>query len=154
MPSLHDMNTSLEDARFFYEQMDPIIRGPQAQQDLVLIRRYFRGYLHCWKSILHFVRELKAIKNNDDWRAWCEDWQNQFLVEPSDQDKFKYLRLTRDHDTHEGMITVVQEVAAGLFPLVMFDPGKQAGPRTELISCCTRGLIIAKHLIQTYPNVS
>ena len=60
-PSVADMETSFEDARFFYDKLEPIIRGPEQQQDLELVRRYFRAYLHCWKCILHFVREVKGF---------------------------------------------------------------------------------------------
>jgi hypothetical protein len=54
-PSVSDMKSSLEDARFFYTKMEPIIRGPEQEQDLVLSRRYFRAYLNCWKCVSHFV---------------------------------------------------------------------------------------------------
>lgn len=151
MATVQDMWTSLEDARFFYKKLEPIIRGQQQQQDLELIRRYFRAYLHCWKCILHFVREAKSFDKDQDWIAWCKRWQQ--TLEPSDLTVFEYLRKTRDHDTHEGMIEVEGQVAAGLYPIVMFHPGKQSGPRTELISCCERGLLVIEQLIQHHPNV-
>ena len=44
-PTASDMRTSLEDARFFYEKLNPIVRGPEQGQDLEVIRRYFRAYL-------------------------------------------------------------------------------------------------------------
>ena len=74
-PTPVDMRISLEDARFFYEKLDPIIRGSEQQQDLELIRRYFRAYLYCWKSVLHFVREAKGLsgkRNDEAWIAWCK----------------------------------------------------------------------------------
>jgi hypothetical protein len=151
MPTSLDMKTNLEDARFFYEKLEPIIRGPQQQQDLELVRRYFRAYLHCWKCVLHFVREVKGLKKRQDWNAWCEEWERR--LQPSDRKVFEYLRKTRDHDTHVGMIDVEGEVAAGLYPIVMFRPGKQSGPRTELISCCERGLFVADQLIREHPSV-
>lgn len=151
MPTLQDMKTSLEDTRFFYEKLEPIIRGPQQQQDLELVRRYFRAYLHCWKCVLHFVREVKSLKRDQDWNAWCDSWKQ--TLASSDRTVFEYLRNTRDHDTHRGMIIVEGEVAAGLYPIVMFRPGKQSGPRTELISCCERGLLIADQLIRDHTSV-
>lgn len=151
MPTLQDMNTSLEDARFFYRKLEPIIRGPEQQQDLELVRRYFRAYPHCWKCVLHFVREILILKQKRAWENWCKKWEKR--LQPSDCNVFTYLRNTRDHDTHKGMIIVVGEVDAGLYPIVMFQPGKQSGPRTELMSCCDRGLFIAERLIQEYPSV-
>jgi hypothetical protein len=145
------MRTSLEDAKFFYEQIEPIVRGPEQEQDLELVRRYFRAYLHCWKCILHFVRKVKGIKSKKDWIAWCKKWEQ--MLPPDDREVFLYLRETRDHDTHAGMIKVSGEVAAGLFPIVMFQPGQQSVRRTELISCCGRGLAIADRLIQEHPNL-
>ncbi len=151
MATLQDMKTSLEDTRFFYQKLEPIVRGPQQEQDLELVRRYFRAYLHCWKCILHFVREVKSLKNDQAWTAWCGKWKRK--LQPSDCTVFEYLRKTRDHDTHVGMIGVEGEIAAGLYPIVMFQPGKQSGPRTELISCCERGLFVADLLIRDYPSV-
>lgn len=153
-PTLSDMRTSLEDARFFYEKLGPIIRGPEHEQDLELIRRYFRAYLHCWKCIPHFVREIKGLsgkKNEKEWIAWCQRWGGR--LEPGDFDIFECLRKTRDRDTHEGMIEVKGEIAAGLFPIVMFQPGKSTGPLRELISCCQRGLFVVDRLIQEYSQV-
>ena len=51
------------------------------------------------------------------------------------------------------MIKVKGEVAMGLFPIVMFLPGKDSGPLRELISCCDRGLFIAGHLIEEHTSV-
>lgn len=153
-PSVSDMKTSLEDARFFYEKLEPIIRGPEQQQDLELVRRYFRAYLHCWKCIPHFVREVKGLagkKNDPAWTAWCQKWAKRLA--PGDSDVFDCLRQTRDHDTHVGMIEVKGQVAAGLFPIVMFQPGKGSQPSRELISCCARGLVVADHLIREHASV-
>ena len=154
MSTLQDMKTSLEDARFFYKQMEPIICGPEQQQDLELIRRYFRAYLHCWKCILHLVRKKKALDSfgEEAWIDWCKKWERR--LQPSDRNVSEYLRRTRDHDTHVGMIDVDKQESAGLHPIVMFQPGKQYGPRTELVSCCERGLFVADQLIQEYPSVS
>src|SRR5262245_23055067 len=124
-PTLSDMRISLNDARFFYSQIEPIVRGPEHQQDSELIRRFFRGYLHCWKCVLHFVREALGPpidKNKNAWEQWCKRWLQRLAS--SDQDVFECLRNTRDHDTHCGTIAVGGEIAAGLFPLVMFEPGK------------------------------
>jgi len=154
-PNVSDMRTSLEDARFFYEKLQPIIRGPEQQQDLELVRRYFRAYLHCWKCILHFVRDVKGLtgkKNEQAWIAWCKKWAKNSL-DPNDSEVFDCLRETRDHDTHVGMIEVKGEVAAGLYPIVMFQPGRQSQPGRELISCCERGLFVADQLIRDHPSV-
>jgi hypothetical protein len=154
MSTTADMQTSLEDARFFYQKLDPIIRGPEQGQDLVLIRRYFRAYLHCWKCVPHFVREVKGLsgkKKDSDWIAWCKRWATR--LDPSDYEVFECLRKTRDQDTHDGMIEVEGEIAVGLFPIVMFQPGKGSGPRRELISCCDRGLAVADHMIREHLRV-
>ena len=151
MPTLQDMKTSLDDARFFCNKLEPIIRGPQQAQDLQAIRRFFRAYLHCWKSVLHFVREIKGLKEQKDWIAWSNKWAQG--LRPGDRAVYELLRNTRDHDTHVAIVDVNGEVAAGLFPIVMFQPGKQSGPRTELISCCESGLLVAEQLICEYSTV-
>jgi len=154
-PTPSDMRTSLDDARFFYDKLNPIIRGPEQGQDLELIRRYFRAYLHCWKCVPHFVREIKGLsgeKNDSAWTAWTKRWA--LKLDASDYEVFECLRKTRDHDTHEGMIEVNGEIAAGLFPIVMFQPGKGSGHRRELVSCCDRGLFVAGHMIREYPIVT
>jgi hypothetical protein len=151
MPTLQDMNASLEDARFFYRKLEPIIRGSEQHQDLEAVRRYFRAYLCCWKSIFHFVREILNLHQEGSWKAWCKKWEDG--LSPSDRNVFNYLRNTRDHDTHQGMIIVAGEVAAGLYPIVMFQPGRESGPPTELISCCDRGLFVAERIIQEYSTV-
>ena len=151
-PAPSDMRTSLEDARFFYDQLNPIIRGPEQRQNLELIRRYFRAYLHCWKCIPHFVREAKGLsgrRKNAAWIAWTNRWARS--LDASDYEVFECLRTTRDYDTHQGTIAVTGEIAAGLFPIVMFLPAN--GPRRELISCCDRGLFVADHMIREYTNV-
>jgi hypothetical protein len=153
-PTLADMQTSLGDAQFFHDEMNKIIRGPEQGHDLVFIRRYFRGYLHCWKCVPHFVREVKGLsgrRNDAAWIAWTKKWGNR--LSPSDFGVFECLRQTRDHDTHEGMIEVGGEVAAGLFPIVMFVPGKASGPRRELISCCDRGLFVLDDMIREHTNI-
>ncbi len=149
-PTQADMRISLEDARFFYEKLAPIVRGSEQQQDHERIRRYFRAYLHCWKCVLHFVREVKGLKG-ERWSGWCERWARQ--LDPSDSELFKCLRETRDHDTHCAIIELKGEIAGGLFPIVMFLPGKDSGHPRELISCCERGLFVAEHLIRVYPSV-
>jgi hypothetical protein len=150
-PTPADMRITLEDARFFYEKLDSIVRGSEQQQDIEVIRRYFRAYLHCWKCIVHFVREVKRLRKKNDWIAWCNKWAGK--LNTSDYEIFECLRTTRDHDTHVGMIDVTGEVAAGLFPIVMFEPGKTPGHRRELISCCERGLFVADHLIRMHPTI-
>jgi len=150
-PSESDMKTSLEEAQFYYARMEPIIRGPEQEQDLVLIRSYFRAYLHCWKCVPHFIREVKGLHTNARWIKWCKEWAKR--LSPDDYDVFECLRKTRDQDTHQGMFEVGGEIAAGLFPIVMFQPGKESGPRRELISCCSRGLFVADHMIREHASV-
>ena len=155
-PTLTDMSTSLEDARFFYDKIDAIARGPEEKQDLEFVRRYFRGYLSCWKSILHFVREVKGLKNDGQWIRWCQSFQNAQISDTADREVFDCLRETRDHDTHSGMIAVERQIALGLHPVVMFYPqskGSQGAPR-ELTSCCERGLEVAGCVIRNYPQVT
>ena len=157
MPSLDDMKTSLEDARFFHECLDRIVRGPEDQQDLAVIRRYFRAYLHCWKTVLHFVRAAKGLegsKNDEKWVDWCERWQQQRRLNTEEVQVFEHLRRTRDHDTHVGMIMVVGEIAAGLFPIVMFVPAKSSNSRKELISCTNMGLDLCARLIQDHDTLT
>jgi len=61
MPTIRDMTTSLQDASFFNDKIEAIVRGPEQQHDLAVVRRYFRGYLHCWKTVLYLVREARAL---------------------------------------------------------------------------------------------
>src|SRR5712692_10107169 len=70
MPTIQEMTTSLEDARFFHHKIEAIATGPEQHHDLDVIRRYFRGYLHCWKTVLHFVREAKGFGARDRDRDW------------------------------------------------------------------------------------
>ncbi len=154
MPTVDDMRTSLEDARFFHEQIDRIVRGPQQQHDLTLIRRYFRAYLHCWKTVLHFVRIAKGLdggKNDKGWIPWSRRWLAR--LGPAEAEVFEQLRQTRDYDTHQGMIEVAGEVAAGLFPIVMIVPAKPSHSRRELISCTSTGLALGDRLLREYPAI-
>ena len=152
MPTIDDMETSLEDARFFHQKIESIVRGPQAGHDLTLIRRYFRAYLHCWKTVVHLVRSAKGLDGNKEaWISWCERWQTRLTA--AETDVFEQLRQTRDYDTHKGMIAVDGEVAAGLFPIVMAIPTKSSHSRRELISCTNTGLDLADRLIQDHPTV-
>jgi len=47
---------------------------------------------------------------------------------------FECLRRTRDWDTHEGMIHVVGQIAAGIFPIVILPREQSPSPPRELIS--------------------
>jgi len=155
MPTIDDMQTSLEDATFFHDQINRIVRGSQQQHDLTMIRRYFRSYLHCWKTVLYFVRIAKGLQSNQNtklWVAWCQRWQQQRLSSVEVQ-VFEPLRETRDFDTHEGMVEVEEEVAAGLFPIVMIAPTKSPHSRRELISCTNTGLDLGARLIQDHTTV-
>jgi hypothetical protein len=102
MPTTQEMTTSLEDARFFNDKIEKIVRGPQSGHDLTVVRRYFHGYLHCWKTVLHLVRAAKGLDSDEKkWVQWCQRWQAKHL----DADSVKsmdQLRETRDYDTHAG----------------------------------------------------
>ena len=70
MATVAEMNISLEDTRWFHQRIDEIVRGPQHGHDLAVIRRYFRGYLQCWKTVLHLIRDAKGLggaRRNDEW---------------------------------------------------------------------------------------
>ncbi len=153
MPTMQEMTTSLEDARFFNDEIEKVVRGPQSGHDLAVIRRYFRGYLHCWKTVLHLVRDAKGLSNEKDWIKWCQRWQTKHLdgngIESMDQ-----LRETRDYDTHTGTLVVSGEVAAGLFPLVFVDPVKPSQARRELVTLTRKGLEVVDVLIATHANFS
>jgi hypothetical protein len=82
MPTIQEMNTSLEDAGFFNDKIQEIVRGPQRGHDLAVIRRYFRAYLHCWKTVLYLVRQAKGFgggSQKKNWIAWCKQWQVKHL---------------------------------------------------------------------------
>ena len=144
MSSIAEMNTSLQDATWFHERINEIVRGPQQGHDLEVTRRYFRAYLHCWKTVLHFVRDAKGFdgaRQKDDWIAWCGRWQ-QACLEAQIRPIMDQLRETRDYDTHSGTIVVSGEVAAGLFPLVFVGPVRASHTRRELVACTSQGLKI------------
>ena len=65
MATVAEMNISLEDTRWFHQRIDEIVRGPQHGHDLAVIRRYFRGYLHCWKTVWHLIRDAKGLGGQD-----------------------------------------------------------------------------------------
>src|SRR4030095_3929605 len=122
------------------EQIDHIVRGPQDRHDLVVVRRYFRAYLHCWKTLLHFIRiakQLEVGRNDKKWIAWCRRWSEHLTK--GEQEVFEQLRVLRDHDTHQGLVEVTGEVAAGLFPIVMLVSPTPPHLRTELISTTAVG---------------
>jgi len=152
MATVTEMNISPGDASWFHLRIDEIVRGPEQSHDLAVVRRYFRGYLHCWKTVLHLVREAKGLgglKHNADWVAWCKRWQAGHL-QPESRDTMDQLRETRDYDTHSGTIDVSGEAAAGLFPLVFVGPVKASHIRRELVTCTNQGLVIIEQLIATH----
>ena len=59
-------------------------------------------------------------------------------MEPADYEVFECLRKSRDRDTHEGVILVTGQTAAGIFPIVMFQPGKSPGLPKERASSTGR----------------
>ena len=66
------MQVSLDDARFFCEKIGQIVRGQSEQeQDLKVVHRYFRAYLHCWKCVFDYVREEKGLKETASFRSQC-----------------------------------------------------------------------------------
>ncbi len=156
MPAAKEMTISLEDARFFNDKIEKIVRGPEQGHDLDIIRRYFRAYLHCWKTILHLVREAKGFGGTSQkkkWIAWCKRWQSKYL-DPQAIILMNQLRETRDYDTHSGTIVVTGEVAAGLFPLVFMNPVKASHERRELVTFTRRGLEIISKILTTYTTIA
>ena len=149
MNTVQDMNVSLEDSRFFNDKIQTIVRGPQQGHDVDVIRRYFRAYLHCWKTVLHLVRYAKGLSNETSWVSWCQRWQVQHL-DGNRTAVMDQLRTTRDHDTHSGTITISGEVAAGLFPLVFVEPVMSSQQRRELVTVTTQGIQIISQLIATH----
>ena len=149
MTSIQDMNVSLEDTNFFNEKIQTIVRGPQHGHNMDVIRRYFRAYLHCWKSVLHLVRDAKRLGNDKAWVSWCQRWQAQHL-DAHGSAVMDQLRTTRDYDTHSGTITVSGEVAAGLFPLVFVEPVNSPQQRRELVTVTNQGIEIISRLIATH----
>ena len=156
MPTEEYMQISVDDARFFCEHINRIVRGQsEGQWDLEEVRRYFRAFMHCWKSVVYFVREEKGL-NKKQFKRWAKKWISTWNHPDSayDEQVWNDLRCTRDYDTHKKVIIVDREVAV-LSPIVMFDPqGKGAGPRRELISCCERGVVIAERLIGDYRQIT
>ena len=152
MSTITEMNTSFEDAKWFHERIDEIVRGPQHGHDLAVIRRYFRAYLHCWKAVLYFVRDAKGFgssRRKRDWIVWCQRWQSGHL-DPTVHPLMDQLRETRDYDTHSGTIVISGEVAAGLFPLVFVAPVRVSHTRRELVACTGQGVEILDRLIATH----
>lgn len=152
MATIAEMNTSLEDARWFHQRIDHIVRGSENEHDVTVVRRLFRGYLHCWKTVLHLIREARGLgrrKHDNDWKAWCIAWQTNHLS-PERRAVMDQLRVTRDFDTHSGSIVVSGEVAAGLLPIVLIDPVEPTHLRRELVTFTNQGLDILERLLATH----
>ena len=150
MPTTQDMNVSLEDARFFNEKIQTIVRGPQQGHDIDVIRRYFRAYLHCWKTVLHLVRSAKELDGRRNaWVSWCQRWQAQHF-DADTSEVMDQLRTTRDHDTHSGTIAIAGEVVGRLFPLVFVEPVSSSQRRRELVTVTNQGIEIIRQLIATH----
>ena len=105
-----------------------------------------------FSTLFEEVKGLSGKKSDSAWNDWCKKWAKGLA--PGDWDVFDCLSKTRDHDTHEGMIVVTGQIAAGLFPIVMFRPGKASLPPRELISCFPHGLDVADRLIQQHASVT
>ena len=101
MTAIQDMNVSLEDAKFFNEKIQTIVRGPQQGHDMEVIRRHFRAYLHCWKTVLHLVRDAKRLRNEKAWVSWCQRWQAHHL-DADGSAVMEQLRTTRDYEPADG----------------------------------------------------
>ena len=154
MPAVLEMTTSLDDSRFFNDKIEQIVRGPESGHNVIIIRRYFRAYLHCWKTVLHLVRTAKGLDNDKKkWIDWCERWQAQHLDDDATK-AMDQLRETRDYDTHTGTLVVSGEVAAELFPLVFVDPVRPSQVRKELVTLTRQGLELADRLIATHASFS
>ena len=104
MPTQRDMQISLDDAGFFCEKIDEIVRGqPEQQQNLELVRRYFRAYLHCWKCIIYYICEEKGM-NGKEFGKWVRrKWLKRRSSPHANEDigSLDALRKTRDEDTQE-----------------------------------------------------
>jgi len=149
MTLIQDMNISLEDVKFFNEKIQTIVRGPQQGHDMDVIRRYFRAYLHCWKTVLHLACDAKGHSSKKAWISWCQRWQAHHL-DSDGSAIMEQLRTTRDYDTHSGTIAVSGEVAAGLFPLVFVEPVEPSQHRRELVTVTNQGVEIINRLIGTH----
>jgi hypothetical protein len=148
MPTIREMNISLDDANFFNDKIQQIVRGPQQDHDLDVIRRYFRAYLHCWKTVLHFVRAVKGKTEKKDWINWCEQWQKKHL-DTRTASLMDQLRELRDHDTHSGAIDLKGEIAI-LTPIVFVEPVSSRHERGELVKCTEEGIEIIRELVNTH----
>ena len=148
MLTAKEMNISLEDTRFFSDKIQEIVRGPQQSHDPDVIRRYFRAYLHCWKTVLHFVRNVKGLKERAKWIAWCERWRKKYLDECRSS-LMEQLRELRDYDTHSGVIDLTGEIAL-LTPVMFVNPVSASHERAELVKCTEEGLEILSKLINTH----
>ena len=151
--TISEMRTSLCDAEFFNEKIQKIARGREPGQRVDDIRRYFRAYLHCWKTVLYLVRESKGLKKKADWIRWCNAWKQAHLDQTAGT-VMDQLRETRDFDTHTGSVVLSGEVAAGLFPLVFLEPvprrhGGVSHARRELVGITKEGLAVLDLLIRT-----
>ena len=154
MATTAEMSVSVEDARWFHQRIDEIVRGPQRGHDPAVIRRLFRGYLHCWKTVLHCVREAKGLGDSKQkWIGWCQRWQASQL-DSAGRHTMDQLRETRDFDTHSGNVVVSGEIAAGLFPVVFVDPVIPTHVRRELVTFTNQGLDVLERLVTTYATTS
>jgi hypothetical protein len=145
------MITSLEDARFFSQEIEKIVRGRQSGHDLVLIRRLFRAFLHCWRSVFYMLQNVKGF-NNDKFGKWCDRWKEQNLDDSSIK-LLNQLRDTRNYDTHSGTIVTATEVGL-LTPLVFLNPVDPSYSRRELVHLMPGALIIIEKLVQTHAECS
>ncbi len=167
VPTDYDIWVSVEDTRYFHGLVVDMITGQQDKQQPEVIRRNFRAFLHCWKSVIDFVKEStgygreadgekgtkKSNKWKNKWTAWEKDIYSAGMrsdVAANAIEVIECLIRTRNHDTHGGTIVVSQELAL-LTPLVFFDPPREELPeRKELRGVCDVAMNAAEILAKTY----
>ena len=152
MPTHADLEVSLGDTKFYHQKINTIVRGSEHGIDLDEVRRYFRGYLHCWKTVLHFVRSMKAFDNDENgWKQWCERWVGKHLDAPATTTANK-LRELRDDDTHKTTLTLAMERGSAPVgtPLVFVEP---VSDHLELVTVTAKGVDILEKLIATYASI-
>lgn len=125
------------------------MRGPESGIDLNGVRRYFRAYLHCWKTTLEFVRRIKGL-SRPDWKLWCERWKTGNL-NADDSATWDKLWGLRNYDTHETTLAlvIVGGTAPVGTPLVFVGPESE---HLELVTVASKGVEILEKLIDTYTS--
>ncbi len=150
-PIKDDIRTSLDDAEFYRSKINEIVRlKSEHEQDVEEVRRYFRGYMHCWKAALELMREYKGMSKHrfSEWVKAQHPWETEH-----EKGLWKSLKHTRNYDSHRGAVTLKREIAHAS-PIAMFIPQIRRGndyfpgQPVELISTCERGIAMAGKLLQ------